>query len=162
LSYLKILSYTLLLLNCRWFTSVVPLTRASEVISSSDSWHLAVPRASRRLLNHSRRSLLSHNSWSLLSYSRRSLLIHSRRRSLLSHNTRRMSTIARATRTTHLTTPHCVTLMTQIQSQSQFEQLQSSAPMVRSPRLCPHSFMVCYSSWVSPRPWSTRSRVFLG
>jgi hypothetical protein len=52
--------------------------------------------------------------------------------------------------------------MTQIQSQSPFEQLQSSAPMARSPRLCPQSFVVCYSSWVSPRPQSTRSRVFPG
>jgi hypothetical protein len=32
--------------------------------------------------------------------------------------------------------------------------------MARSPRLCPHSFMVCYSNWVSPRPRNTSSIVF--
>jgi hypothetical protein len=39
----KILSYTLLSLNCRWFTSIIPLARALEVILPSGSWHTTVP-----------------------------------------------------------------------------------------------------------------------
>jgi hypothetical protein len=106
LSYLKILSYTLLLLNCRWFTSIILLARAPEVVSLSGNWHPVVPWSSRRrLLIRSRRSMLSCSSRSLLSRSRRSLLSHNRRRSLLSHNTRWMSSTARVTAMTHLTTP---------------------------------------------------------
>jgi hypothetical protein len=71
----KILSYTLLSLNCRWFTFAIPLTRALEVVLPPGSWHPAVPHVNRRnLLRHSRRSLLSHRTRSLLSHSRRSLL----------------------------------------------------------------------------------------
>jgi hypothetical protein len=123
---------------------------------SSDSWHPKVPHASqRRLLSHnsnwrllsrsSRRSLPSHSS-------RRSQLSHIRRRSLLSHCKRRMSSIASVTAMTRLSTLPCVTPMTQTQSRSSFEQLQSFAPMLMSHGLFLHSFMVCCFSWASPRP----------
>jgi hypothetical protein len=87
----KILSYTHLFLNCRWFTFIVLLTRALEVTLLLDSWHAVVPRA---------------RSWSLLRRSRRSLLSHNRRRSLLRQITRRMSSTAMAIAMTHLTTLH--------------------------------------------------------
>jgi hypothetical protein len=58
------LPYTLLFLNYRWFTFVVPLIRALKVISPSGNWHLEVPHASqRRLLSRSNwRSPLSRSS----------------------------------------------------------------------------------------------------
>jgi hypothetical protein len=59
-------------------------------------------------------------------------LSHSSRRSLLSHNKRRMSSTARMTAMTHLSTLPYVILMTQTQSRSPFEQLQSFTPTARS------------------------------
>jgi hypothetical protein len=134
----KIFSYSLLSLNCRWFTFIIPLTRALEVVSPSGSWHPTIPRASRRsLLSHSWRSLLSRNRRSLLSHSRRSPLSHSRRsllspkrRSLVSQ--RRTLSTTRVIAMTHQSTPHSVTQMTQTQCHNLFEQLRSSAHMVRS------------------------------
>jgi hypothetical protein len=148
------LPYTLLLLNGRWFAFIIPLVRALKVISPSGSWHPKVPHASQRILliHSSKRRLLSHNS-------ERSLLSCNSRRSLLSCSSKWTSSTARVTAMTHLSTLPCVTPMTQTQSRSPFEQLQSFAPMVRSHRLFPRSFMgYCYS-WASPRPQSTRSRV---
>jgi hypothetical protein len=98
LSYLKYCFTLSYFLNCRWFTSIVLLVRALEVILPSSSWHPAVPHTSRR-------SPLSRSSRSLWSQRRRSLLSCCRR-SLLSRSTRRMSSTARATTMTHLTTPH--------------------------------------------------------
>jgi hypothetical protein len=46
----KTLSYTLLSLNCRWFTFAIPLARALEVVLSSCRWHPIVPCVSRRIL----------------------------------------------------------------------------------------------------------------
>jgi hypothetical protein len=110
LSYLRILSYTLVSLNCRWFTFAILLARALEVVLPSGSWHPAVPCVSRRsLLSHSRRSLLSHS---------RSLLSH-RRRSLL--NQRRMLSTTLGMATTRETTPRWVSQMTWTQSQNQSE-----------------------------------------